>query len=59
MGEDELEYLRWVRLANDPSQSEETRLHYRTQMQAYVHKRMRESFQLATAQMSPPAERTG
>lgn len=43
------DYTLWVKLANDPSQSEEARQHYRAQMEAYVHKKMREAFKFAAA----------
>ena len=41
------DYARWVELANDPSQSEEDRRHYRLQMEGYLHKKVREAFQFA------------
>ena len=51
MSEDEAsDYELWVRLANDPSQSEEARQRYRAQMEAYVHRKMREAFRLAAEQ---------
>jgi hypothetical protein len=52
--EEFLEYSLWLNLANDPSQSEEARRHYRLQMEAYVHRKMRQAFQLA-AQQTPPS----
>jgi uncharacterized protein (DUF885 family) len=48
--EESSDYSIWVRLANDPSQSEAARQHYRAQMEAYVHKKMREAFQMAAKQ---------
>ena len=51
MSQDEAsDYEVWVRLANDPSQSDEARQRYRAQMEAYVHKKMREAFRLAAEQ---------
>jgi hypothetical protein len=44
------DYALWVKLANDPSQSEEARQQYRTQMEAYVQRKMREAFQMASRQ---------
>lgn len=46
------DYALWVQLANDPSLSEEVRQRYRAQMEAYLHKKMREAFQVATRQTS-------
>jgi hypothetical protein len=42
----------WVLLANDPSQPEETRQHYRARMEAYIHEKLREAFRFA-AQQTP------
>jgi hypothetical protein len=47
------DYAQWVKLANDPSQSEEARQHYRAQMEAYVHQKMREAFRFAAATIRP------
>ena len=47
------DYTLWVQLANDPSQSEETRQHYRAQMEAYIHEKLREAFQFAAKQTTP------
>jgi hypothetical protein len=44
------DYELWVRLANDPSQSEEARQQYRARMEACVHEMMRAAFQFATQQ---------
>ena len=44
------DYALWVKLANDPSQSEEARQHYRTKMEAYLQRKMREAFQMAARQ---------
>jgi flagellar biosynthesis protein FliP len=53
MSDDESsDYTRWVALANDPSQSEEARRQYRAMMEAYVHSKLREAFQSATAKAS-------
>jgi hypothetical protein len=41
------DYALWVRMANDPSQSEQTRLYYRARMETYLHAKMREAFVLA------------
>jgi hypothetical protein len=50
------DYELWVRLANDPSQSEEARQQYRERMAAYVHQKMRDAFRFATQQtLNPPA----
>ena len=48
----ESDYEQWVRLANDPSQSEEARQEYRARMEAYVREKMRTAFQLATQQVA-------
>jgi len=48
MSEDEVsDYALWVTLANDPSQAEEDRQRYRAQMEAHVHRKLREAFQFA------------
>jgi hypothetical protein len=47
------EYSEWVQLANDPSQSEEARQHYRALMEAYIHEKLREAFQLAARKTKP------
>jgi hypothetical protein len=58
MSDDESsEYSQWVQLANDPSQSEEARQRYRALMEAYIHEKLREAFQLA-AKQTPPAPTT-
>jgi hypothetical protein len=50
------DYALWVKLANDPGQTEEARQHYRAQMEACVHRRMRAAFQFATQQaLASPA----
>ena len=46
------DYSLWVLLANDPSQSEEARQHYRARMEAYIHEQLREAFRFA-AQQTP------
>lgn len=46
------DYSLWVLLANDPSQPEETRQHYRARMEAYIHEKLREAFRFA-AQQTP------
>lgn len=48
-------YSLWVKLANDPSQSEEARRRYRDQMEAYVREKMRSAFQMATRSVKPEA----
>jgi flagellar biosynthesis protein FliP len=53
------DYARWIELANDPSQSEEARRHYRTLMEAYVQKRLREAFQLAAKQTPEGSQTVG
>jgi hypothetical protein len=51
MSQDEAsDYELWVKLANDPAQSQEARQQYRAQMEAYVHRKMREAFRLAAEQ---------
>jgi hypothetical protein len=57
MSTDDRDYARWVTLANDPSQSEEARQHYREQMEAYLHGKLRTAFQFA-AKQTPPASMT-
>ena len=48
MREDEsADYALWVKLANDPSQTEEDRQRYRAQMDAHVHRKLREAFRFA------------
>ena len=42
------EYALWVRLANDPRQSEQAREHYRALMQEYLHQQLRDAFKLAS-----------
>jgi hypothetical protein len=51
------DYSLWVLLANDPSQPEETRQHYRARMEAYIHEKLREAFRFA-AQQTPSAPAT-
>ena len=53
-GDEDAEYALWLKLSNDPSQSEEARRHHRAQMEACVHKKMREAFQFAAKQAGPP-----
>ena len=49
------DYELWVRLANDPSQSEDARQQYRERMAEYVHQKMRDAFRSATQQtLNPP-----
>ena len=48
-------YALWVMLANDPSQSEEARQHYRAQMEVHVRQQLRAAFQAAAKQALPPA----
>jgi hypothetical protein len=50
------DYSLWVLLANDPSQPEEIRQHYRARMDAYIHEKLREAFRFAAQQVSAPAE---
>jgi hypothetical protein len=49
-------YPLWVRLANDPSQSEQARQHYRAQMEAFLRDRMREAFRAASQKMLQPKD---
>jgi hypothetical protein len=53
--DEDSDYAEWVRLANDPSQSEEARQRYRAQMEDYVHRKLREAFQ-AVADTAPNIE---
>ena len=54
MNDDEASnYALWVKLANDPSQTEEARQQYRLQMEAHVHRKLREAFQLAVQSTAP------
>jgi flagellar biosynthesis protein FliP len=53
--DDSSDYALWVTLANDPKQSEEARQHYRTRMEAYVHRKLREAFQVAAKQTPTPS----
>ena len=48
----ESDYEQWVRLANDPSQTEEVRQDCRARMEAYVREKMRTAFRLATRQVT-------
>jgi hypothetical protein len=41
------EYRLWMKLANDPSQSEQARQHYRALMEEHLHLQLRSAFQLA------------
>lgn len=45
MTQQESEYDRWVRLANDPAQSEETRRECRVKMKAHFKERIRQEFE--------------
>jgi flagellar biosynthesis protein FliP len=51
--EESSDYSLCVQLANDPSQSEEARQRYRARMEAYIHEKLREAFQLAGKQTTP------
>lgn len=54
MSDDEAsDYALWVKLANDPSQTEEARQQYRAQMEAHVHRKLREAFRLAVQSSAP------
>jgi hypothetical protein len=44
------DYEFWMRLANDPRQSEEARQHYREQMDTHMKGRLRAAFRFAAAQ---------
>jgi hypothetical protein len=50
------DYDLWVRLANDPSQTEEARQRYRALMEAHLHQKLRQAFQFAV--QSTPAPKT-
>jgi hypothetical protein len=60
MSDDEAaDYALWVKLANDPSQSEQARQQYRELMQAHVHRKLRQAFKFAAqSAASPPAKTT-
>ncbi len=47
------DYPLWVKLANDPSQSEEDRQRYRARMEAYMLQKMRDAFRFAAATTRP------
>jgi flagellar biosynthesis protein FliP len=47
------DYTLWVKLANDPSQTEEARQQYRALMEAHVHRKLREAFQFAVESTAP------
>jgi hypothetical protein len=42
------DYLEWLQLANDPSQTEETRRHYRARMEDFIRARMLSAFRLTS-----------
>ena len=49
MKEDESsDYVAWMQLANDPSQTEEVRQHCRARMEEFVRARMVSAFRLAS-----------
>lgn len=49
MKEDESsDYVVWLQLANDPSQTDAVRRHYRARMEEFVRARMVSAFQLAS-----------
>jgi GTP1/Obg family GTP-binding protein len=52
--DDSSDYALWVKLANDPNQSEESRRHYRERMESYIHRKLREALQFATQQTAAP-----
>lgn len=56
---EESDYALWLRLSNDPSQSEGARQYYRAQMQGHVHKRVRQAFQFAAHRNPPDANPAG
>ena len=41
------QYALWMKLANDPSQSELARQHYRALMEEHLHQQLRDAFRLA------------
>ena len=54
MNDDEgSDYTLWVKLANDPSQTEEARQQYRAMMEDHVHRKLREAFQFAVQSAAP------
>jgi hypothetical protein len=48
MEEQSADYALWVKLANDPSQSEQAREKYRALMQEHLHQQLRDAFRLAS-----------
>jgi hypothetical protein len=54
--DDSADYSLWLTLANDPSQSEQARQHYRNQMEAHLRRKVREAFQFA-AKQTPPSSK--
>ena len=55
MTQQESEYDQWVRLANDPAQTEETRRECRAKMDAYLKERLRREFELVAQAGLPKA----
>lgn len=50
------DYALWLQLANDPSQTHESRELYRARMQEFVRARMRAAFQAAGTQRLRPSQ---
>ena len=47
------DYVAWMQLANDPSQTQEIRQEYRARMEEFVHARMVSAFRLASEASDP------
>lgn len=50
---DTCDYRECLRLANDPSLTDEARREYRARLEAYTHQRMREAFRCAVKTTAP------
>jgi hypothetical protein len=49
------DYALWLQLANDPSQTEDAREHYRARMQEFMRARMRDAFRAASSTQAQPS----
>jgi hypothetical protein len=47
------DYALWLQLANDPSQTEQSRELYRERMQQFMRSRIRDAFQAAVSSREP------
>jgi hypothetical protein len=50
------DYAAWMRLANDPSQTEEARQNYRARMDGFVRARLINALRIASGTASRPEE---